>query len=86
MLWFVGLGRFANGSVKCRPQTGRSSASKSNMARRKRHIGSDFDELLAEDGILEHTTAVAIKRVIAWQIQQIMKAEGISKKRRWPRR
>lgn len=50
------------------------------MALRKPHIGSDFDQFLADEGILEHTTAVAIKRVIAWQIQQVMKSEGITKK------
>jgi antitoxin HicB len=50
------------------------------MARRKSRIGSDFDQFLADEGILEHTTAVAIKRVIAWQIQQVMKSDGITKK------
>jgi antitoxin HicB len=50
------------------------------MAKRKSHIGSDFDEFLAKEGILEHSTAVAIKRVVAWQIEQIMKSEGITKK------
>ena len=49
------------------------------MARRK-HIGSDFDQFLAEEGVLEHATAVAIKRVITWQIQQVMKSDGITKK------
>lgn len=43
------------------------------------HIGSRFDELLAEDGRLEEATAVATKRVIAWQFEQAMKAAGISK-------
>ena len=50
------------------------------MARRKRNIRGDFDQFLAEDGILDHSTAVAIKRVIAWQIQQAMKAQGITKR------
>ena len=50
------------------------------MARRKPLIGSDFDQFLADEGILEHTTAVAIKRVIAWQIEQVMKSDGITKK------
>lgn len=43
------------------------------------HIGSSLDDLLAEDGSLEVVSAIAIKRVIAWQIEQAMKAEGISK-------
>lgn len=50
------------------------------MAHRKSRIGSDFDQFLADEGILEHTTAVAIKRVIAWQIQKVMKSEGITKR------
>lgn len=44
-----------------------------------KHIGGDFDDFLAKDGILEESTAVAMKRVIAWQIQQEMKAQNISK-------
>lgn len=49
------------------------------MPRKNRHIGSDFDQFLAEEGLLDAATAVAIKRVISWQIQQAMKAEGITK-------
>ena len=30
-----------------------------------KHIGSDFDDFLEEDGIREEVTAAAIKRVIA---------------------
>lgn len=44
-----------------------------------KNIGGDFDDFLAEDGILEECTAMAMKRVIAWQIQQEMKAQRISK-------
>ena len=35
-------------------------------------IGSDFDAFLSEQGELEDTTAIAVKRVIAWQIEQAM--------------
>lgn len=48
------------------------------MAKNK-HIGSSFDEFLAADGRLEEATAVAIKRVIAWQFAQAMKASGVTK-------
>jgi predicted XRE-type DNA-binding protein len=50
------------------------------MARKKanRHIGSDFEDFLAEEGQLEAATAVAIKRVLAWQIQQAMKETNVS--------
>ncbi len=43
-----------------------------------KHIGSNLDDLLAEDGILEQTTAVAIKRVLSWQIAQAMKAHNLT--------
>lgn len=45
----------------------------------KRHIGSSFDEFLAEDGRLEEATATAMKRAIAWQIAQEMKAQNLTK-------
>ncbi len=44
-----------------------------------KHIGSDFDEFLAEDGLREEVTAAAIKRVIAWQFAQAMKAKHITR-------
>lgn len=44
-----------------------------------KHIGSSFDDFLAEDGRLEEATAAAMKRVIAWQIAQEMKAQKLSK-------
>ncbi|MBS0365513.1 MAG: XRE family transcriptional regulator [Proteobacteria bacterium] len=50
------------------------------MARRKRnpHVGSDFEDFLAEEGQLEAATAVAIKRVLAWQIAKAMKDAHVS--------
>jgi predicted XRE-type DNA-binding protein len=42
------------------------------------HVGSDFEDFLREEGRLEEATAVAIKRVLAWEIQRAMKAAGIS--------
>jgi len=43
------------------------------------HIGSNFDEFLQEQGLLEAATAAALKRVIAWQLAQAMKNQGINK-------
>lgn len=43
------------------------------------HIGSDFDDFLEEEGILNEVEIVAAKRVIAWQIAELMKNEQISK-------
>ncbi|MBK5206801.1 MAG: XRE family transcriptional regulator [Polaromonas sp.] len=45
----------------------------------KQNIGSNFDDFLAEEGMLEEVTAVAVKRVIAWQIEQEMTAQRITK-------
>jgi hypothetical protein len=45
---------------------------------KKRNMGGDFDEFLADEGMLEEVTAVAVKRVIAWQIEQEMKKRRIS--------
>lgn len=45
----------------------------------KKHIGSDFDEFLEDEGLLEDAEAVAAKRVIAYQISQEMKREHLSK-------
>src|SRR5271155_3361197 len=44
------------------------------------HTGSTFDSFLEDEGILDEVQAVAIKRVIAWQIAEAMKAGQISKK------
>jgi hypothetical protein len=34
------------------------------------HSGSSFDSFLEEEGIREEAEAVAIKRVLAWQLEQ----------------
>ncbi|MFY9852796.1 MAG: helix-turn-helix transcriptional regulator [Terracidiphilus sp.] len=44
------------------------------------HSGSSFDSFLEEEGILDEVETVAIKRVIAWQLAEAMKAGKISKK------
>jgi hypothetical protein len=43
------------------------------------HIGSDFDDFLNEDGILEEAAAAAVKRVVVWQLTEAMKRLHISK-------
>lgn len=42
-------------------------------------VGSDFDSFLKEEGILEEVSAVAVKRVLAWQLEQAMKAQHLTK-------
>jgi antitoxin HicB len=43
------------------------------------HIGSRFDDFLEEESILVNTTAVAVKRVIAWQITHEMQSQKLTK-------
>ena len=40
---------------------------------KEEHLGSDFDEFLAEEGLLAEAEAVALKRVVAFQIAELMK-------------
>ena len=49
------------------------------MSKENGRIGSSFDSFLKEQGTYEETTTVAIKRVIAWQLQQAMKQQNMSK-------
>ncbi len=46
----------------------------------KGKVGSSFDSFLKAEGTFEATQAVAIKRVLAWQIEEEMKAQSITKK------
>jgi DNA-binding Xre family transcriptional regulator len=43
------------------------------------HLGSNFDEFLAEEGLLAEAEAVAIKRVIAYQIVELMREKNLTK-------
>src|SRR5882762_3999006 len=43
------------------------------------HSGSTFDSFLEEEGIREEVEAVAIKRVLAWQLEQAMKEQRKTK-------
>ena len=49
------------------------------MSEKKTHVGESFEEYLREQGTLAETTAVAVKRVLAWQLQQAMTEQQISK-------
>ncbi len=46
---------------------------------KNRHIGSSFDEFLKEEDMLEEVKDLALKRVIAYQIEQEMKNQKITK-------
>jgi antitoxin HicB len=43
------------------------------------YIGSPLNDLLEEDGLLAEVNALALKRVLAWQVLQEMKKRGLSK-------
>lgn len=43
--------------------------------RRMNHSGSTFDSFLEEEGIREEVEAVAIKRVLVWQLEKAMQEQ-----------
>ena len=43
------------------------------------HIGSSLDDFLKEEGILEEARSIAVKEALAWQVEQAMKRENITK-------
>ena len=43
------------------------------------HSGSSFDSFLEQEGIREEVEAVAIKRVLAWQLEQAMQKQQKTK-------
>ena len=43
------------------------------------HSGSTFDSFLEQEGIREEVEAVAIKRVLAWQLSQAMQEQQKTK-------
>lgn len=45
---------------------------------KRKHAGSDFEDFLREEQRLEEATAIALKRVIAWEIQQVMDKANVS--------
>ncbi len=49
------------------------------MTKRTGRIGSSFEDYLAGQGNLEETSAIAVKRVLAWQLEQAMEERQMSK-------
>jgi predicted XRE-type DNA-binding protein len=45
----------------------------------EKNMKSDFDEFLVDDGIYDDVNDIAIKRVIAYQIEEAMKSQNITK-------
>jgi antitoxin HicB len=48
---------------------------------RKNRMGSSIEDFLKEEGIFEESQAQAIKEVVAWQLEEAMKKQKISKNR-----
>ena len=46
---------------------------------KEEYIGSDFDDFLEEEGLLANAEAVAVKRVVAYQISQMMTEQNLTK-------
>ena len=49
------------------------------MKKSNKHIGPSLDDFLKEEGVLEETRAVVLKETLAWQVQQAMEKDKISK-------
>ena len=49
------------------------------MSKKNPHVGSSFESWLDEKGIREETTAAAVKAIVAAQISEEMKKNGVSK-------
>ena len=47
--------------------------------KRNVHVGSDFDGFLKEEGLYDEAQAVAVKRVLAFQLEQDMKKARLTK-------
>jgi antitoxin HicB len=47
--------------------------------KRIEHSGSSFDSFLDQEGIREEVEAVAIKRVLAWQLEEAMREQQKTK-------
>ncbi len=43
------------------------------------HIGTSFDDFLESEKMLDACSAVAVKRVLAWQLQQEMEKSNVSR-------
>jgi predicted XRE-type DNA-binding protein len=50
------------------------------MPRKKTHplVGSDFEDYLKAEGRLDKATALAVKSVLAWELERAMKESNVS--------
>ena len=63
-----------------KPATRRKTPAKvASRGRQNPNVGSSFDNFLAEEGIKAQVQAEALKRVIAWHLQQAIEQQGLKK-------
>ena len=48
-------------------------------SKRSDHVGSDFEEFLRSEGRFDEATAIAVKRVLAWQLEREMKRSHVTR-------
>ncbi|VAX17840.1 hypothetical protein MNBD_NITROSPINAE01-212 [hydrothermal vent metagenome] len=46
---------------------------------KNKHVGSSLDDYLNEKGIYKKVDDVAMRRVLAWQVEQAIKEAGLTK-------
>ena len=46
---------------------------------KNKHIGSSFDDFLEEEGTLAEAQAIAVARVLAWEVNQYLTEHNTSK-------
>ena len=66
-------------NVRNSPQAGRGQRVRSARALRSTAGFTTLDEVLDQDGTREAFQATAIKEVLAWQLEETMKAQGMSR-------
>lgn len=44
-----------------------------------KYIGSNFDDFLEQEAVLAEAESIAIKRVLAFQLKELMKAQKLNK-------
>lgn len=55
------------------------SKKRKNSKTRRNHMGSSIEDFLKEEGIFEEAQAQAVKEVVAWQLDEAMRKQKISK-------
>jgi len=46
---------------------------------KNKHIGGNFDDFLREEGMLEEVEAAALKKIVAWQLEEALKKNSVTK-------